>query len=430
MRGRTKLFAVGIATAFCAVLVALVALVAASGAVGAHASGALGRVVSADPANVTPNINNGAVYKTAEYNGVLYAGGSFTSVSAAAGVRPAGTFARSRIVAFRAASGSITSFAPRFNGLVWAITANAGYLYVGGTFSTVNGVARRGLVKLNPATGAVDKRFDAKLTGAVTDAAIVNGRLLVSGAFTKKIQAVSPFTGADAGYLNIAVRGSVARNAGPTQVYRFAVNRAGTRLVGVGNFTTVGGQTRYRAFMLTLGRSGTVNAWQYVRLRTMCADRSTPDYLRDVDFAPDGSNFVLVSAGFVSLPGQTGLTVCDAAARFETGVAAPRRPTWINYTGGDTLHSVAVTDKAVYVQGHQRWLDNPRGRDSAGPGAVSRPGIGALDPRTGRALAWNPGKDRGVGGRDLLVTARGLWVSSDSDHIGGETRKRVALMPR
>ena len=45
------------------------------------------------------------------------------------------------------------------------------------------------------------------------------------------------------------------------------------------------------------------------------------------------------------------------------------------------------------------------------------------------ALAWNPTKDRGVGGKDLLVTARGLWVASDTAHIGHETRMRIALLP-
>jgi hypothetical protein len=84
----------------------------------------------------------------------------------------------------------------------------------------------------------------------------------------------------------------------------------------------------------------------------------------------------------------------------------------------------------VYVQGHQRWLDNPQGRNSAGPGAVSRPGIGAIDPTSGRALPWNPTKDRGVGGKDLYVTSQGLWVGSDTTHIGGETHARIALMPR
>ena len=57
--------------------------------------------------------------------------------------------------------------------------------------------------------------------------------------------------------------------------------------------------------------------------------------------------------------------------RFETAnVSSTAQPTWINWTGGDTLYSVAVTGPAVYVGGHQRWLDNPLGHDSAGPGAV------------------------------------------------------------
>jgi hypothetical protein len=379
--------------------------------------------------NYTPNINQGAVYKMAELNGILYAGGEFSSVTAAAGVG-GGTVNRSNIVAFNAATGVIQSFAPSINGQVWAIVAANGALYVGGTFSSVNGVARRGLVKLNPTTGVVDTAFNAGLNSTVREAAVVNGRLIISGTFTKRLQAVDLATGANTGYINIPISGSVASNAGATEVYRFAVDPAGTRLVGVGNFTSVGGQTRYRAFMLTLGAtSASLNPWDYLPLRNMCAASSIPDYMRDVDFSPDGGYFVLISTGFVPLSGQIGTALCDAAARFETAVPNPARPTWINYTGGDTLHSGAVTDKAVYVQGHQRWLDNPYGRDNAGPGAVSRPGIGAIDPVTGKALSWNPTKDRGVGGKDLLVTPGGLWVGSDTDHIGHEFHARVALMP-
>ena len=83
----------------------------------------------------------------------------------------------------------------------------------------------------------------------------------------------------------------------------------------------------------------------------------------------------------------------------------------------------------MYVQGHQRWLDNASGRDSAGPGAVSRPGIGAISPTSGLALSWNPTKTRGVGGKDLLATSAGLWVGSDGQRFAGEYRARIAFCP-
>lgn len=406
------------------------AVLALVGSGTADASIALGVVVGTNPVNYTPNINQGAVYKMAEVNGILYAGGGFSTVTPAPGVGGA-TVNRANIVAFNAGTGVIQPFAPSINGEVWAIIAGGGSLYVGGTFSSVNGVARRGLVKLNPTTGAVDPAFNAGLTsGVVREAALVNGRLIISGTFPGKLRAVNLTTGANTGYINVPIEGTVASNAGPTEVYRFAVDPAGTRLVGVGNFTSVGGQARSRAFMLTLGAaSATVNAWNYPPLAKPCAAASIPDYMRDVDFSPDGNWFVMVSTGFVPRTGEIGETLCDATARFETGLANPFRPTWINYTGGDTLHSVAATDVAVYVQGHQRWLDNANGRDFAAPGAVSRPGIGAIHPTTGKALSWNPTKDRGVGGKDLLVTPRGLWVGSDQDRIGNEFHNKIALLP-
>jgi hypothetical protein len=415
---RTVLVALGLSMAVAAVPTA------------ASASIGLGTVVSANPANFTPNVASGAVYKFVQVGGTMYAGGAFSSVSTPAGVSPGGTYARSNIVAFNPANGVVSSFAPSVNGQVWGLASDGTSLWIGGTFTSVNGVARRGVAKLNRTTGAVDPAFNANLaSGKVTELALVGGRLLAGGTFPGKLRALNPATGANTGYLSLSITGSVTSNAGAVQVYRFAVNPAGTRLVAVGNFTSVGGQTRYRAFMLDLGASASVDPWYYLPLQNLCAAASLPDYMRDVDFSPDGSWFAFVSTGYVPQSGGVGRDLCDATARFETSVTNPARPTWINYTGGDTLHSVAATDVAVYVQGHQRWLDNPQGRDSAGPGAVSRPGIGAISPSTGLALSWSPTKDRGVGGKDLYVTSQGLWVGSDTNHIGHETRQRIALMP-
>jgi hypothetical protein len=407
-----------LATAFgLAVAVALVTAAPASAGVAQPAE------VSTDPADVTPDVDDGAVYKVLQVGDTLYAGGSFSSVTKGA------TVARRNLLSFDVTTGAVHAFAPKVDGVVWALASDGTSLYVGGDFTAVNGVARRGLAKLDLTTGAVDRNFDARLDGKVRDAVFISGRLIIGGTFAKRLQAVDPATGADTGYVDLGISGSVDPGAGPTKIQRFAVDPAGTRLVAVGNFTAVSGQPRWRAFVADLGpSSAAVDAWNYPPLAQPCSSERI-DYVRDVDFSPDGTYFVMVSTGFVPLPGQLGTAICDAAARFETAVPNPTQPTWINYTGGDTLHSVVVTGAAVYVQGHNRWLNNPLGADSAGPGAVPREGIGAIDPNTGLATDWNPGKGRGVGGMDLLATPQGLWVPSDTEHIGGETHKRIAFFP-
>ena len=90
-----------------------------------------------------------------------------------------------------------------------------------------------------------------------------------------------------------------------------------------------------------------------------------------------------------------------------------------------------MTDSAVYLGGHQRYLDNPYGSDAKGPGpgAVARVGIGAVNPSTGKALSWNPGRDRGVGVRAFLVVPQGLIVGSDTARLGREYHGRIGMFP-
>ena len=92
---------------------------------------------------------------------------------------------------------------------------------------------------------------------------------------------------------------------------------------------------------------------------------------------------------------------------------------------------MAVTGAAIYTGGHMRWQNNPFQGDQAGPGAVPREGIAALDPVNGLPLSWNPGRPRGVGAQALYATSTGLWVGSDTNKIGNprETHSRIAFMP-
>jgi Domain of unknown function (DUF5122) beta-propeller len=390
-------------------------------------------VVSTNPVNYTPNVEddanvkNAAVHAIAQVGDTMFAGGQFRKVTNSSRTV---TYTRFNLVAFSASTGAVHPMAPQFNGTVWALRASGSSVYVGGAFTQVNGVARRGLAKLDATTGAVDPNFNPIVKwGDVTEIRLVAGRLLVGGSFPKKLAALDPATGADTGYLALGISGSVASNAGATRIYRFAVNPAGDRLVAVGNFTSVGGEPRRQAFMLRLGSPATVSPWHPPALDLQCSATGIPVYLKDVDFSPDGSYFVFAASGYVPKTGDINKTVCDAVARFETANESNAvTPTWLNYTGGDTLHSVAATGAAVYAQGHQRWMDNPFGQDFAGPGAVSRQGIAALDPVTGKALAWNPGKTRGVGGKDLLATSTGLWVGSDGNRFAGEFRAGIAFV--
>jgi hypothetical protein len=416
----------------CVVLLAAVALAGSTPTFGAvpHTS-----VVSADPADFTPHVDGGAarrpaVHALAQSGRTMFAGGAFGTVADADQSR---SVPRDNLVSFDATTGAIRRLAPNVEGTVYALQPAGRWLYVGGDFARVNGVQRRGIARINATTGAVDAGFNARLDGRVNEVRMVGSRLLVGGSFTERLLALNPRTGAHTRYIGVRITGTRGDADTRGDVYRFAVNATRTRLVAVGDFRTVAGRTRHQAFMLNLTRrSATLNPWRYQPLANMCRSDTKPDYLRDVDFAPGGSYFVLVSTGGPPRAGGLGRDICDAAARFETRIAAPRRPTWLNYTGGDTLHSVAATGAAVYVQGHQRALNAPvfagGVRDAGAP--VERAGIGALNPRTGRALAWNPGKTRGIGGRDFLATHAGLWVGSDGVRFAGEIHQGIAFCRR
>jgi hypothetical protein len=226
----------------------------------------------------------------------------------------------------------------------------------------------------------------------------------------------------------------------------FAILPVGHRVYVGGNFTQVrnaGSQaalTRRGLFAFDAG-SGLVDPAFVAetsrfddRHPSTAADRDgfwcrteTETFLRDVDFSPDGRYFVVVTTGWSSDKGP----LCDAASRWETSArGSGLQPTWVDWTGGDTLTAVAVTDGVVYVGGHQRWLNNQAGvNGTAGPGSLVRQGLAALDPRSGLPLAWNPGRERGEGVWSLVTTPQGLWVGSDTDRLAGAYHGELAFLP-
>jgi len=400
------------------------------------------QVVSADPANFTPHVMDGSVDAITQVGNKIIAAGTFTRVS------PSGTFGntgdditRNRIFAFNATTGAIdTSFNPNLGGTVNALDTDGTYIYVGGQFGSVGGnTAIKRLVKLT-ASGQVVSAFNAVPNSSVNDVEVRGNRLYVAGGFAsirsggvtttrQKLAALDATTGAVLPAVNIPFTG-LYKGTGNTNINKIDVSPDNTRLVALGNFSTVGGQTRVQIAMLNVGgATATLASWftnRYDRSHNNCAPRFDT-FMRDVDFSPDGSYFVISTTGAFAGGANSG-TLCDTVTRWQTN-STGNDPAWIDYTGGDTTYGVAVTGSAVYVGGHMRWQNNPFQGDQAGPGAVPRSGIAALDPVNGLPLRWNPSRTRGVGAQALFATSQGLWVGSDTTKIGGENHGRVALMP-
>ena len=398
------------------------------------------QVVVERAADFTPHIASSGrrphAFAVAQMGDTVYVGGRFDIVQNA---NRTVDYSRNNIVAFDAETGAIRSFAPNIDGDVWALEATPDGLYVGGRFKNVDGVRRPAIAKLDLVTGAMDTTFDpAFKAGRVSEIKMVDGKLFIGGSFPRRLDALNPLNGRPVRYqgeryMDVSVQGSLEFSTDKIEVFKFSINSAGTRLVGVGNFQTINGADRKRAFMLNLGDSDvTLSDWYYPPLDKRCRTTSGNRiaYLQDVDFAPDGSYFVFVSTGFVpQTTAEIGEALCDAATRFETDILAPVRPTWINYTGGDTLHGVEVTGAAIYVSGHSRWLDNPFGVDSAGPGAVVRPGGGSIDPVTGKANDWDPVQRHRTGGYNFLATDAGLWHVSDGQRFAGRYHRGIVFTP-
>ena len=388
-------------------------------------------VVSSNPADWTPHVLDGKVDAIVQVGNKVVAGGLFTRVASAAA--PTTTIARNNIFVFDATTGTIdTAFAPVLDGEVesLAVAPDGLHVFAGGRFTRINGVAQKSLVKLRLSDGARITAFKGRTNARVKDMAVSGGRLYLGGTFATvngvargALAAVDPLTGALSSAVNLAFTGP---RTGTVNIDKFDVTPDGSKLIAIGNWTSVAGLRRDQIVMVNLTTSPvSVADWATTRYQQQCATVFAT-YMRDVDISPDGSYFVVGTTGAY----RAG-SLCDTAARWETGrTGSGQQPTWADYTGGDTLYSVAVTGTAVYVGGHQRWMNNSFAADKAGPGAVAREGIAALDPVNGLPLSWNPGRDRGVGAFALVATAQGLWIGSDTDRIGRfEYHGRIAFMP-
>ena len=121
---------------------------------------------------------DGSVYAILPVGDRVYVGGRFANVIDSAGVsHPASNIA----VYLRSQGAFDLSFAASTDNVVTSLAASDSQLFLGGDFTTVDGVARARIASVDASTGALVGAFTANANKIVDALQVSGGRLYVGG---------------------------------------------------------------------------------------------------------------------------------------------------------------------------------------------------------------------------------------------------------
>ena len=406
------------------------------------------RLVPDKPRTNTPRISTGEIWDMEVVGTRVFIAGSFTSLQNTTGGNA--TVNQRYLAAYDINTGLIDqNFRPTFNGGVSEVEASPDgtKLFVGGSFNTVNGVARQKVASLNLTTGApvTSFAFTQPTNNQVTALAATNTTVYVGGRFTRVngvfmtgLAAVSATTGTVDTAFDNQISGGIGVN-GVLTVQQLKLTHDDSKLLVVHTGRKIDGEDR-----LGIGLIDTQTK-QLLPWRTRLWDDNlarvggvTRIYAGDI--APNDQYFVVGSGDGGDLP-----PISDVAIAYPMTGGDDVQPLWIARCF-DSVYSIAITEAAVYIGGHFSWNESPTanqpwpGLDNVGYGTgqglsgyglgdqvVRRDHIGALDPATGTALEWNPGSNSFEGNKTMEATSRGLFVGGDGMFQGGVRTGRVAF---
>jgi hypothetical protein len=391
----------------------------------ALAPGMAGAAVSSNPA-ATPQLGTSGTDGTIEVvrqmvqcGNVMYAVGKFTHVKNG---NSTALIARNNAFAFSAVSPyRVTTWNPNVNGQVDTVACSgSSEVLIGGVFTAVGGKAVKNIARVSTATGGA-LPFNMMPGGRVAHIEVVQGHALVGGYFPGYLKSLNPTTGVEDGYGMPAISGNYVFpgvKSNPTRIWNMTPRADGEAVLMTGVFNSVGGKPRQQIFRLNLTPgAATVSNWYATELDSPCS-ASEPFYAQDAAWSPDGTTIYTATTGYKPYDKPAGNTArtgpCDAAIAYSAAETTINGHTWINYTGCDSLYSVAADSTTVFIGGHQRWISNPATCDKQGPPpARPQPGLGEINPADGTAQP-GPNRGRGLGAADLLRTGAGLWIASDN----------------
>ena len=405
-------------------------------------------LVPETPRTDMPKISNGEIWDIEVVGNRVFVAGTFTSI---ANQRPGNTTSYSRpgLASYNLDTGLVdATFAPTFgSGGVDAVESSPDgtRLYIAGNFGSIKGVTRKGIARIDMTTGSAVTAFTANTDARANELAVSNTTVYAGGRFIKvngvsriSLVAVDGLTGAvDTGFVN-NLSGGIGVN-GALGVQRLKLTHDLSKLVVVHTGRQVAGEDRYGiAIIDTLTKK--LLPWRTRLWQDNLQFVGGIQRIYGGDIAPDDDWFAVTSGSGGDRP-----PINDTVVAFSMSGGDDMQPRWIS-RHFDSVYSIAITEKAVYVGGHFAWAESPTSPDpwpglddvgygtgqglsgyALGDAVVNREHLAALNPVDGRALEWNPGSLSYEGDKTMEATSRGLFVGGDTPTQGGYNVGRVGF---
>jgi PKD repeat protein len=360
-------------------LVAIVAMVAASISLSVLSA----PLAAADPgpiANPTPNTVTTDALPTVQIDGVawaqkivgntVYVGGQFANARPAGAAPGTAQTTRNNLLAYDLTTGAlITSFAPNLNAQVkaLAVSPDGSRIYVGGSFTTANGITRSRLAAYSTATGALITSFATPSINASVNAIVAtNTAVYVGGIFNlaggqtrQRLAAFSPTNGA-----------LLAWNPGADATVNTMVMSPDGKLIVGGAFQNVNSAPAYGLAAVDAG-SGALLQWNATNLIRNAGANSAILSLSTDGKAVYGTGYHFGAGGNLE-----GTFSADPVSGDINWVEDCHGDTYDHYVGGGIVYTVS----------HAHYCGNIGGFPQSDPWATNmRRALAFTDTATGTA---------------------------------------------
>jgi hypothetical protein len=274
------------------------------------------------------------------------------------------------------------------NGDVRAVAASedGSRIFIGGTFTEVNGVPRQNLAAIDAVTGALIPDWQADTTGTVPmvkSLAVHDDRLYVAGKFT----GIDGTAKQKLAALNVSTGNLVTWNTGISgNVNEVRVSPDGATVWVGGSFTRIKGVER----------------------RYFAGIDAVTGLPTSFDRGADGGYVITVA---VSGDGSTVYASTENNTIFAYKPAESTSPIWTRKMGGNT-HAIAISPTEIYIGGHFG-------------GTI--PFLTSVDPATGVPTGWDP-EATGIksGTWSLVIHGNNLHAGGQFTHFHGVQQRLYA----